>query len=179
MTITTRWIGFALMAALAIACGKDKDKAKDEAKPEPKPVAAEPAAPPPEEKKPEPVEQKEIKPEDLPEKLARVYEATTGINSTKGGFKKFHKAVIEKHGEPTITVEMYGKPAYFWAAREGDVCVQFGYPEPSDPKATMWTTWQPSIVQPPAPGLEFGEKMLAEKDWNECISYAEGKEPPE
>jgi hypothetical protein len=177
VTNTSHILCGALTSLLLLACSGDKDKSKAEPKPEPKP-APEAKAPPPEpEAKPEPVEQKEIDPADLPPALAKVHEATSGIDSTKGGFAKFHKAVIEKHGEPTLTKELYGKPAYFWAAREGDVCVKFGYPSPSDPKSKMWTTWQPSIVQPPPEGLEFGEKMHAERNWNECISYAEGKEP--
>lgn len=177
MTNPSQILCAALTSMLLLACSGDEDKSGDKANPEPK-AAPEAKAPPPEpEVKPEPVAQKEISPADLPPALAKVYEATTGIDSTKGGFAKFHEAVIEKHGEPTLIKELYGKPAYYWAAREGDVCVRFGYPSPSDPKAKTWSTWQPSIVQPPAEGLEFGEKMNAERKWNECISYAEGKQP--
>ncbi len=166
---------------LLAACGDDKkDESSAGKETEAKPSAQAPApqpqpTPPP---APPPAAPRKVTAAELPPALAKVYEATSGVDSRKGGYPAFHKAVIAKHGQPTVTVEMYGKPAYFWAAREGDVCVKFGYPEPTDPKATMWSTWQPEIVQPPAPGLSGGEKMLAERSWNECVSYAEGKAPP-
>jgi hypothetical protein len=177
--IHTRILSCAALSLLAACSSDKKDESSAKKETEPKPAAQAPASPAPTPPPPAPAaEPKKITPAELPPALAKVYEATGGIDSRKGGFAAFHKAVIAKHGQPTVTVEMYGKPAYFWAAREGDACVKFGYPEPKDPKVTMWSTWQPEILQPPAAGLSGGEKMLAERSWSECVSYAEGKQPP-
>ena len=178
----------ALGLALAAGCAKKKtDDKKSVGDMAPMAMGSDnamkgPSAPPVMGAKPKPVtlkkiELKKIDPKTLKGKLAAIYQATKGLSYLAGQWKSFHEAAIKRHGKPTATIQMYGKPAYFWAAREGAVCVQFGYPQPDNLKAKLWTTWQPSVVTQPPKGLPFPQDMTAARDWKECVAYSEGRNP--
>src|SRR5262245_56619322 len=121
MTSRPRVLILITLAPVLVACrGEEKDasSAQRTRQHTPPPDTRLPPTPPP---APTPaqraatesaaIESKPIDPVSLPPALAKIYQATTGISSRKGGFAAFHKAVVAKHGKPTMTVEMYGKPA--------------------------------------------------------------------